>query len=51
MTYTDLPAEILADIASHLDIPSAIALAQTSSFSLQAVESRIWRDIKIDHID
>jgi hypothetical protein len=51
MTYTDLPAEILADIASHLDIPSAIALAQTSSFSLQAAESRIWRDIKIDHID
>jgi len=51
MSYTDLPAEILINIASHLDISSAISLAQTSSFSHQAAESRIWGDIKIDYIN
>ena len=51
MSYTDLPTEILTLIATHLDIPSAISLAQTSSFSQQAAESRIWRSITIDHVD
>jgi len=51
MSYTDLPAEILNLIATHLDIPSAISLAQTSSFSQQAAESRIWRSITIDHVN
>jgi hypothetical protein len=51
MSYTDLPSEILNLIATHLDITSAISLAQTSSFSHQAAESRIWRSITIDHVD
>jgi hypothetical protein len=51
MSYTDLPTEILNLIASHLDISSAISLAQTSSFSQQAAESRIWRSITIDHVN
>ena len=51
MLYADLPTEILNLIATHLDIPSAISLAQTSSFSQQAAESRIWRFITIDHVD
>jgi hypothetical protein len=51
MSYTDLPTEILTLIATHLDITSAISLAQTTSFSHQAAESRIWRSITIDHVD
>jgi hypothetical protein len=51
MSYTDLPSEILTLIATHLDITSAISLAQTSSFSHQAAESRIWRSVTIDHVD
>jgi hypothetical protein len=51
MSYTDLPTEILNLIASHLDIASAISLAQTSSFSHQAAESRIWKSITIDHVN
>jgi hypothetical protein len=51
MSYTDLPTEILTLIATHLDITSAISLAQTSSFSQQAAESRIWRSITIDHVN
>jgi hypothetical protein len=51
MSYTDLPSEILTLIAAHLDITSAISLAQTSSFSHQAAESRIWRSIKINNVD
>jgi hypothetical protein len=50
MSYTDSPSEILTLIATHLDITSAISLAQTSSFSHQAAESRIWRPITIDHV-
>jgi hypothetical protein len=51
MSYTALPTEILNLISSHLDITSAIALAQTSSFSHQAAESRIWGSITVDHVD
>jgi hypothetical protein len=51
MSYTDLPTEILNLIATHLDITSAISLAQTSSFSRQAAESRIWRSLTIDHVN
>lgn len=51
MSYTDLPAEILTRIAQDLDVTSAISLAQTSSFSQQAAESRIYETIHIQHID
>lgn len=51
MSFTDLPAEILNLIAAHLDISTAISLAQTSSFSHQAAESRVWKSITIDHVN
>ena len=51
MSYPDLPPEVLNQITSLLDISDAISLAQTSSFSQQAAESRIWRNVKIDAID
>jgi hypothetical protein len=51
MSYTTLPAEILTHMAQYADVPSAISLAQTSSFSQQAAESRIYDTIQITHID
>jgi hypothetical protein len=51
MSYADLPTEIITQIASHLDVSSAISLAQTSTSSTQAAESRTWRDITIDDLN
>jgi hypothetical protein len=51
MSYTDLPAEILTQIAQDFDVTSAISLAQTCSFSQQAAEGRIYETIHIQHID
>lgn len=42
-----IPVEILRQIATHLDVPSALALAQTCKTLRDAGETKVWETVNV----